>query len=301
MVHRARKILNKSSHLPARRAAFMSPPSSLTPESRSQIALAASDMHDHEHTFTCHKGNAGQDGCRGGYNRHLTDKSGVVQIIHKDEMTPASAEQLVNGGMPSHCDPNQVEVHWNHFESGLVGPETLPDQDLQPLCLVQPQPTDVYSLTSVIAEEAEAGGGDPATLREAEQQLAHAIADMDVASAAMAAAMQEKHRCYGEARAAQLTIDLSHMSLVGTDDTDGGSHVVLSDCGWAMGQAARTACDEAARCVLQAKRRLTVAHDKHAAAQSSTSHARPSGVDIADQIDPEEVSRNVLPYLCCTG
>jgi hypothetical protein len=122
LVHRALGVLK----VPAPRPSFASRPSEETPSSETRVnepmvALAAISLGDHKHHETCHKGNSGQHGCRGGYERgHPVEETHVVQIVSSATAEASGFELAGNQGAPVACD--SCKSHWgtNKEEAPLV-------------------------------------------------------------------------------------------------------------------------------------------------------------------------------------
>ena len=116
VVHRAQKAL----HLPGPREALVTAGcgGALDDDEDKVLAslavqLSAVTLGDHEHKPTCHEGEKGAIGCRGGYNRgHPVPASSIVQLVFADAI-PEKAVLVGDHGDPWPCAGGKCKRHWN--------------------------------------------------------------------------------------------------------------------------------------------------------------------------------------------
>jgi hypothetical protein len=142
IVHRAIKVLKA----PAPRPSFATRSCENAKDSavkvdEPMVALSAITLGDHKHHATCHKGNTGQRGCRGGYERgHPVDKTHVVQIVSSAAAKGDGYVLAGNQGAPVACEC--CRSHWTaNTDEGAERP-------LTSLTLVEPAEVPVQNRDS---------------------------------------------------------------------------------------------------------------------------------------------------------
>jgi hypothetical protein len=94
-----------------------------------QVQLSAATLGNHCHTSSCHEGDRGAIGCRGGYSKgHPQPTSSIVQVVFADAV-PADAVLAGNCGDPLCCGNPKCQQHWNGesmLQLKLIKPQSQP-------------------------------------------------------------------------------------------------------------------------------------------------------------------------------
>jgi len=94
-----------------------------------QVQLSAAILGNHCHTNSCHEGDRGAIGCRGGYSKgHPQPTSSIVQVVFADAV-PTDAVLAGNSGDPLICGNPKCQQHWNGenmLQLKLIKPQSQP-------------------------------------------------------------------------------------------------------------------------------------------------------------------------------